>query len=56
MIKVKLVRSKIGSSPLQRRVLAAMGLRRMHQVKAMQDNAATRGMIVKVSHMVEVVE
>lgn len=56
MIKVKLVRSKIGCSPKQRKILAAMGLRKVHMVKEMKDNAAMRGMIKHVEHMVEVVE
>lgn len=56
MIKVKLVRSKIGCTPKQRKILAAMGLRRMHMVKEMQDNAAMRGMINHVQHLVEVVK
>ncbi|MDR2488645.1 MAG: 50S ribosomal protein L30 [Desulfovibrio sp.] len=56
MIKVKLVRSKIGCSPKQRQVLAALGLRRMQMVKSFEDNAAIRGMIAKVRHMVEVSE
>ncbi len=55
MIKVKLVRSKIGCSPKQRQVLEAMGLRRLHQVRTLQDNAAVRGMIKKIEHMLEVV-
>ena len=56
MIKVKLVRSKIGCDPKQRQVLAALGLRRMHMVKSFKDTAAIRGMVTKVQHMVEVVE
>ena len=56
MIKVKLMRSHIGCNPKQRQVLAALGLRRMHMVKEFKDNAAIRGMITKVQHMVEVVE
>lgn len=56
MIKVKLIRSQIGCTPRQRKILAAMGLRRPHMVKELQDNAAMRGMIKHVQHMVEVVE
>jgi ribosomal protein L30, bacterial/organelle len=56
MIKVKLIRSKIGCTPKQRRILAAMGLARPHSVKTMQDNPAMRGMIKHVQHMVEVME
>lgn len=56
MIKVKQIRSIIGCNPKQRRVLAALGLRKMHMVKELKDTAAIRGMITKVQHMVEVVE
>lgn len=55
-IKVKLVRSHIGCTPHQRKVLEALGLRRREMVKVFKDNAATRGMIARVSHLVEVIE
>jgi len=54
-IKVKLIRSRIGSTPAQRKVLDAMGLRRRESVRTLKDNAATRGMIASVFHMVEVI-
>ncbi|MBQ4077511.1 MAG: 50S ribosomal protein L30 [Mailhella sp.] len=54
-IKVKLIRSRIGTTPAQKKVLDAMGLVRREQVKTLKDNAATRGMIASVSHLVEVV-
>ena len=54
-IKVKLIRSRIGTTPAQKKVLDAMGLTRREQVKTLKDNAAVRGMIAKVSHLVEVV-
>ncbi|WP_298067645.1 50S ribosomal protein L30 [uncultured Mailhella sp.] len=54
-IKVKLIKSRIGTTPYQRKVLDAMGLRRREMVKTLKDNAATRGMIASVSHLVEVV-
>lgn len=53
-IKVKLIRSRIGCTPYQKKVLAALGLRRREMVKTFQDNAAVRGMIARVSHLVEV--
>ncbi|MDR2800489.1 MAG: 50S ribosomal protein L30 [Desulfovibrio sp.] len=56
MLKITLIRSKISSTPRQRQVLAALGLRRMHQEKEIQDNASMRGMIAKVRHMLKVVE
>lgn len=54
MLKVKLVRSRISTTPHQRRVLDALGLRKIRVVKEFEDNAAIRGMIAKVSHLVEV--
>ena len=54
-LKVKLIRSRIGTTPAQKKVLDAMGLVRREQVKTLKDNAAVRGMIAKVSHLVEVV-
>lgn len=56
MLKVKLIKSRIGSLPKQRKVLDALGLTRLHQVKEFKDDASVRGMITKVSHMVEVSE
>ncbi len=54
-IKVKLIKSRIGTTPAQKKVLDAMGLRRREMVKSLKDNAATRGMIASVSHLVEVI-
>lgn len=56
MLTVTLKKSRIGSKPKQRKVLDALGLTRMHQSNMFEDNAAIRGMIAKVSHMVEVKE
>jgi large subunit ribosomal protein L30 len=56
LIKVRLVRSKIGCTPKQRLVLAALGLRRPQMEKAFEDTPAVRGMIARVRHMVKVVE
>lgn len=56
MLKVTLKKSRIGSLPKQRKVLAALGLTKRHQTKTFKDNAAVRGMIAIVSHMVEVEE
>ena len=55
-IKIKLVRSHIGCTPHQRKVLDSLGLRRREMVKSFEDNAAVRGMVAKVSHLVEVSE
>ena len=55
-IKVKQVKSRIGSPKDQKRTLDALGLRKTGRVKEHNDNPAIRGMIEKVKHLVTVVE
>ena len=49
-IKVTLVKSPIGAVPKHKKTVVAMGLTKM------PDNAATRGMIKQVQHLVKVEE
>lgn len=53
-IRIKLVRSRIGTTPHQRKMLDALGLRRMQTVKTFNDTPAIRGIIAKVPHLVAV--
>jgi len=55
-IKVKLIRSKIGKTPNQRKTVEALGLRKIGQVVEKEDSPQIRGMINVVNHMVEIVE
>ena len=55
-IKVKLVRSRIGSTPAQRKLLDSLGLTRREKVRTFQDTPAIRGIIAKVSHLVAVID
>ncbi len=55
MIKIKLLRSLVGCSPAQRKVVLALGLKRPGMVREFKDTSAIRGMVAKVPHMVEVV-
>ena len=55
-IKIKLVRSRIGCKPVQKKTLDALGLRRRETVRTFKDTPALRGMIAKVIHLVEVSE
>lgn len=55
-ITVKLVRSRIGTTPAQRKLLDSLGLKRREQVKSFKDTPAIRGIIVKVSHLVALVD
>ena len=56
MIKITLTKSRIGASPKQRKVVEALGLRKMHQTVEMADTPQTRGAVAKVSHLVTVEE
>jgi len=53
-IKVKQVKSRIGSSERQKRTLDALGLHKMQQVVEHEDTANILGMIEKVKHLVVV--
>ena len=55
-IKVKWVTSFIACPRDMRQTVRGLGLRRLHQVVEHQDTPAIRGMILKVRHLVEVVE
>ncbi len=54
--RVKLVKSQIGSSKYQRKVLDGLGLRRINQIVEREDTDAIRGMVAKVAHLVEVMD
>jgi large subunit ribosomal protein L30 len=55
-IKITLTKSPIGAQPRQRKVIEALGLRKMNQTVELEDSPATRGAIKKVSHLVTVTE
>ncbi|MDE6551121.1 MAG: 50S ribosomal protein L30 [Clostridia bacterium] len=55
-IKVTLVKSLIGRLENQKANVAALGLSKIGDSNTLPDNACTRGMIRKVSHMVKVEE
>jgi large subunit ribosomal protein L30 len=55
-IKIQQVRSPIGRPKEQREVLRSLGLRRIRHVVERVDTPAVRGMVTKISHLVEIVE
>ncbi len=55
-IKIKLVKSTIGVKPKHRATVEALGLRKIGQVVEKNDNPQMRGMVAKISHLVEIVE
>jgi large subunit ribosomal protein L30 len=55
-IRIRLVRSPIGSKPACRRTVTALGLRRLGAVNEMTATPAVLGMVRTVSHLVVVEE
>lgn len=55
-IQVTLVRSPIGYKKRQKATVEALGLTKLNQTIEKEDNPAIRGMIAKISHLVEVTE
>lgn len=49
-------KSAIGYRQDQKDTIRKLGLRRLHQTVSHEDSPAVRGMIAKVSHLVEVSE
>jgi large subunit ribosomal protein L30 len=55
-LKIRWIRSGIAFNRHQKLVVQSLGLRRLHHVVERLDNPVVRGLIAKVSHLVEVVE
>ena len=55
-VTVRQTGSPIGRKPDQRQTLVGLGLNKMGRERTLEDTPAVRGMINKVSHLVEVVE
>jgi large subunit ribosomal protein L30 len=55
-VKITLVRSTIGFDRKQAAVVRGLGLRRIRHTVELLDTPATRGMIHKVRHLVDVHE
>lgn len=55
-LKITLKRSLINRPEKQRRIIAALGLRKINQTVTHNDTPSIRGMIHKTSHLIEVSE
>ena len=55
-LKITLVKSTIGAVPKHKRTVEALGLKKINKTVELPDNAATRGMIKQVQHLVKVEE
>jgi large subunit ribosomal protein L30 len=55
-LKITLVKSTIGETPYQKKVVEALGLRKIRQSVELPDTPQTRGAVNKVSHLLKVEE
>ena len=53
-IKVKQVKSEIGSTRRQKRTLEALGIKKMHNPVELEATPQVLGMVAKVKHLVNV--
>lgn len=55
-IKIKQIKSKIGAPADQKSTLKALGLHKISQVVEKEDTPSIRGMILKVHHLVTIID
>jgi large subunit ribosomal protein L30 len=55
-IKIRQIGSPIGRKPDQQATLKGLGLNKIRAERSLEDTPSIRGMITKVSHLVEIVE
>ena len=55
-LKITLVKSTICAIPKHRKTVEALGLKKLNKTVEMPDNAATRGQIQQIRHLVKVEE
>lgn len=55
-LNITLVKSTIGEKPKTRKTIEALGLTKLHKTVQHTDNAAIRGMIARVNHLVKIEE
>lgn len=55
-IKIKQIKSRIGAPADQKRVLDALGLRKMNRVVEHEDSPSIMGMVEKVKHLVVILK
>jgi large subunit ribosomal protein L30 len=55
-IVVKQIGSPIRRPAIQRATLKGLGLNKMHRMRELEDTPATRGMVAKIPHLVQIIE
>ena len=55
-VTVKQIGSPIRRPAIQRETLKGLGLNKMHRTRELEDTPSIRGMVRKISHLVEIIE
>ena len=55
-LKINLVKYTIGAVPKHKKTVEALGLKKLHHTVEMPNNAAVKGMVNQVKHLVKVEE
>ncbi len=55
-LKVKQIASPARREEIQAQTLRGLGLGKLHRVRTLEDTAAVRGMINRISHLVRIVD
>lgn len=55
-IRIKWKKSTIGRPESQKKIIRALGFKRLNQTLTLPDHPAIRGMINRVPHLVEVID
>ncbi len=53
-VRITQIKSRIGQPETHKKILAALGLRKMHQTVEHEDTPAIMGMVRKLHHLVKV--
>lgn len=56
LIKIKYIRSSIGRTQHQKNIVKGLGLKKLNQVVERPDTPEIRGMVLKIPHLVKIVE
>lgn len=54
-LRIKYIRSSIGRSEHQKKIVRSLGLRRLNQVVEREDTPAVRGVVAKIPHLIQIV-
>lgn len=54
-LRIKYIRSSIGRSEHQKKIVRSLGLRRLNQVVEREDTPSVRGVVAKIPHLIQIV-